>query len=118
MGKVRRTAAALLMVAAVLLVPKPAHAATGVCGMGLTGNYVTRTFTYNPSCGGGSFGNNASNVVEVSGFPLYTNFEACVWGLYPANWVFVGPVTYTAACGFGMYNVGPQSRIVKVRPNP
>ncbi|WP_432991850.1 hypothetical protein [Dactylosporangium sp. CA-233914] len=117
MVKVRRVLATLLIAAGLLLVPEAAHAAGGVCGMGLTGNYITVSFTFNPSCGTG-FGNNAANVVSSDGYPMYTNFEACEWGLHPANWVFVGPTTYTEACGFGMYNLGPQSRIVKVRPNP
>ncbi|GAA4737305.1 hypothetical protein Prum_093150 [Phytohabitans rumicis] len=114
MVKALRTLATLVIAAGLLLVaPKPALAAGGVCGLGQTGNYITVSFTFNPSCGGG-FGNNAANVVQDM-YPLYTNFDACVWGLHPANWVFVGTTTYTAACGFGMYNVGPQARIAKVR---
>lgn len=114
MGKVGRLLAPLLIAAGLLAaVPAPAQAA-GVCGLGQTG-YITVSFTFNPSCGGS--GNNAANVTPDA-YPLYTNFDACEWGLHPANWVFVGPTTYTAACGFGMYNVGPQARIVKVRPNP
>jgi hypothetical protein len=77
------------------------------------GNYVTRSFTFNPDCGFSS-GNNAANVVQVDGFPLHTNFPACVWGPHPSNWVFLGPVTYETACGFGQFTVGPMSQIVRV----
>jgi len=115
MIKMLRTLATVLIAAGLLLVAAPAHAADSVCGLGATGNYITVSFTFNPSCGGG-FGNNAA-IVTTGDYPLYTNFDACEWGLHPANWVFVGTTTYTAACGFGMYNVGPQARIVKVKPN-
>jgi hypothetical protein len=114
MVRMRRALVTLLVAAGLLLVPEAAHAASGVCGMGQAG-YITVSFTYNPGCGGG-LGNNAANVTPGDPYPLYTNFDACEWGLHPANWVFVGPTTYTEACGFGMYNLGPQSRIVKVRP--
>lgn len=113
MRGVRGMLAALVLAAGLLLVPEPAYAA-GVCGLGQPGNYITVSFTYDPSCGGG-FGNNAANVVPGDGYPLYTNFDACVWGLYPSNWVFVGTSTYTQACGFGIHNHGPQARIVKVK---
>lgn len=114
MVKVRRTLVTLMIAAGLLAVPAPAHAAGGVCGLGAVGNYVTRSFTFNPDCGSGP-GNNAANVVQVDGYPLYTNFLACEWGLYPSNWVFVGPVTYVPECGFGQFPVGPTSHIVRVK---
>jgi hypothetical protein len=115
MSRVRNALVALVVVAAALLVPEPASAAGGVCGLGQTGNYITVSFTFNPSCGGSGTGNNAANVVPGDMYPLYTNFDACVWGLYPSNWVFVGTSTYTEACGFGIHIRGPQARIAKVK---
>jgi hypothetical protein len=118
MVKARAALATLVIAAGLVLVPQAAHASNdSVCGMGQVGDYVTVSFTYNPNCGGPGPGNNAANVVPVSMYPLYTNFDACEWGLHPDSWVFLGPTTYTQACGFGMYNLGPQARIVKVKPN-
>jgi hypothetical protein len=118
MVKGRMALATLLITAGLLLVAQPARADGGVCGLGQAGNYVTVSFTFNPNCGGTGLGNNAANVVSGDSYPLYTNFDACEWGIHPDNWVFVGTTTYTQACGFGIYNLGPQARIAKVKPNP